>query len=339
MTPRLLLILGLLVQALFMNAQEHVPPSTPHIPSGLPRIDWPADNPYSPARAELGRILFFDGRLSSNGVVACAFCHKPEHAFSGDTALSIGVDGQPTGRHTPTLIDRAWGKTQFWDGRAPTLEAQSIIPITHPHEMGMTADRVVQVLESIPGYAPLFAAAFGNSTITFDRVSKALATFERTIISGDSAFDRFAAGDKSAMTKEQKAGYDFFNGKGECAECHKEPLFTDEKFANLGVSAAKVPPDAGRAEVTKKKGDRGKFKVPTLRDLSSRGPYMHDGSLKTLGDVLDFYAKGGTPNPQLDTRLLKFYMDPETKRNLLAFLEALNGTDWQQIKPPQHFPQ
>ncbi len=282
-------------------------------PLGLPQYVWPADNPYTPEKAELGRILFFDGRLSSNGAVSCAFCHVPSHAFSGPTALSIGVDGQPTGRHTPTLINRDWGKSEFWDGRALSLEAQAIIPITNPHEMGMTADGVVARLTHIAGYTPLFKSAFGDGQITFARVAQALATFQRTIVSGNSAFDRYAAGDKSALSKEAKAGYDFFQGKGECAECHKGPNFSDEKFANLGIGMDATHPDAGRGEVTKKKSDFGRFKTPTLRDLGSRGPYMHDGSLKTLGDVLDFYSRGGLPNPNVDERLLKFYMDDEDK--------------------------
>ena len=229
-------------------AQEHPLP----VPAGLPPLVWPQDDPYSPAKVELGRMLFFDGRLSANGKVPCAFCHKSEHAFSDISPLSLGVDGQPTGRHAPTLLNRAWGKSEFWDGRAPTLESQAIIPVTNPHEMGMTADRVVQVLQSIEGYAPLFTAAFGDTSITFERISQALATFERTIVSGNSAYDRYVAGDKTALTKEQKDGLNFFNGKGECAECHKPPLFTDEKFANLGVGAAKPSPDPGREEVTKK---------------------------------------------------------------------------------------
>ena len=307
-----------------------LPPPSP----GFPAIRFPADNPYSFERASLGKILFFDGRLSSNGAISCAFCHKPNHGFSDDQPFSFGVDGQPTGRHTPTLINRAWGKSEFWDGRAPTLESQVVIPETNPHEMGETTDQLVQKLQAIKGYAPLFAAAFGDSTINFERITQALANYERTIVSGDAAYDRFVAGDKSALTKEQKAGLEFFNGKGECAECHKPPFFTDESFANLGVGAANKVPDPGRADVTKKKRDLGKFKVPTLRDLARRGPYMHDGSLKTLGDVLDFYAKGGIPNPHVDTRLLQFYMDAETKRDLLAFLDALNGNLPLDTQPP-----
>jgi len=309
------------------------------VPLGLPPIPWPEDNGYSPARVELGKILFFDGRLSANGVISCAFCHGPGHAFSGSTALSSGVDGKTGVRHVPTLINRAWGKSQFWDGRAPTLEAQVIGPITDPDEMGMTVDQVVERLRRIPGYAPLFAAAFGDRSIDFDRVAKALASFERTIGSGNSAYDRYRLGDKSALTRRQKAGLDFFNGKGECAECHSGPNFTTEKFANLGIGMDQPNPDPGLEAITKRRGDFGKFKVPTLRDLASRGPYMHDGRFKTLGEVLDFYAEGELPNPHLDTRLTPFYMDEQTKQDLLDFLSSLNGEGWQKIAPPTAFPQ
>jgi len=316
----------------------HLTPGTFSPPPGFPPIPWPEDNPYSVARAELGKVLFFDGRLSSNDVVSCAFCHEAAHAFSASTPLSRGVNGKLGVRHAQTLINRAWGKSQFWDGRAPTLEAQVIVPVANPDEMGMTPDAVVQKIRAIKGYGPLFAAAFGDSAITFDRIAQAIATFERTIVSGDSAYDRYLAGDKSALTKQQKDGLDFFNKKGECAECHKGPNFSDEKFANLGVSTDLANPDPGRADVTKKRGDTGKFKVPTLRDLVARAPYMHDGSVKTLSEVLDIYAKGGLPNPHLDTRLTPFYLDEETKRDLLAFLDSLNGEGWQRIKPPATFP-
>jgi cytochrome c peroxidase len=308
-------------------------------PLGLPAIVWPQDNPYSPARAELGKILFFDGRLSANGMVSCASCHEPEHAFAGSTPFSKGVTGKPGVRHTPTLVNRAWGKSQFWDGRVVTLESQVIVPVSEPNEMGMAADLVVKKIRGIPGYAPLFADAFGDSSINFDRIAKAIATFERTIVSGNSAYDRYLAGDKSALTKQQKDGLDFFNKKGECAECHSGPNFTDEKFANLGIGTDKPSPDPGHEAITHKRGDWGKFKVPTLRDLAQRAPYMHDGSIKTLSEVLDVYAKGGLPNPHLDTRLTPFYMDEQTKQDLSAFLDSLNGEGWQKITPPTTFPQ
>ena len=308
-------------------------------PPGLPPIPWPEDNAYSPARAELGKILFFDGRLSANGVVSCAFCHDPDHGFSGSAPLSKGVTGRPGVRHVPTLINRAWGKSQFWDGRAPTLESQVIFPVADPDEMGMTAEAVVQKIRGIQGYAPLFAAAFGDSTINFERIAKAIATFQRTIVSGNSAYDRYLAGDKSALTKQQRDGLDFFNKKGECAECHSGANLTSEKFVNIGIGMDQSHPDPGREAITKKGGDLGKFKVPTVRDVARRGPYMHDGSVKTLGEVLNIYAKGGLPNPHLDTRLTPFYLDEQTKQDLLAFLDALNGEGWQKITPPASFPQ
>lgn len=231
------------------------------------------------------------------------------------------------------------GEIQFWDGRAQTLEAQIIVPVTNPDEMGMTADLLVQRIRGIKGYAPLFAAAFGDSAISFERIAKAIATFERTIVSGNSPYDRYLAGDKSALTKQQKDGLDFFNKKGECAECHSGPNLTNEKFANLGIGLDQPHPDPGREAITKKRGDSGKFKVPTLRDLARRAPYMHDGSVKTLGEVLEIYAKGGLPNPHLDSRLTPFYLDEQTKQELLAFVNSLNGEGWQGIEPPASFPQ
>ncbi len=309
------------------------------VPAGLPGIPWPEDNPYSPARAELGRLLFFDGRLSANGMVSCAFCHEPAHGFEASTPVSRGVDGKPGVRHAPTLINCAWNRSQFWDGREPTLESQMRVPLTNPDEMGMTVNQAVEKIRDIKGYGPLFAAAFGDPEIDYDRISKAIATFERTIVSGNSVYDRYLAGDKSALTKQQKDGLDFFEKKGECAECHSGPSLTNEKFANLGIGSAELHADPGREDVTGKRGDWGKFKVPTLRDVDRRGPYMHDGSVKTLSDVLDVYAKGGLPNPHLDTRLTPFYLDDETRKDVLAFLDSLNGEGWQQIKPPASFPQ
>lgn len=333
-------LLGLLIFFLVLAppAGAQVPPAGFAVPLGLPPIPWPADNPYSPARAELGKILFFDGRLSANGVESCAFCHDPAHAFSGSTALSIGVDGKVETRHTPTLVNRAWGKSEFWDGRAATLEEQVIGPLTNPHEMGMTPEKVIRRLQGIQGYGPLFAAAFGDDTVTLDRLARAIATFERTIVSGNSAYDRYRAGDKSALTKPQKDGLDFFEKTGECAECHSGASFSNEKFVNLGVGMDRRPLDLGRELITKNRRDFGKFKVPTLRDLSARDCYMHDGQYTKLGDVLDFYAKGGLPNPHEDTRLAPFYMDPETKQDLLDFLSALDGEGWK-IAPPAAFPQ
>ena len=204
--------------------------------------------------------------------------------------------------------------------------------------MGMTADGVVKKLSSIAGYVAMFAAAYGDKTVTFRRVAMALANFVRTITSSNSAFDRYQAGDKTALTKAQKRGLEFFNGKGECAECHEGFNFSDEKFANLGIGFDRRDPDLGREVVTHRRGDIGKFKVPTLRDAARTPRFMHDGRFQTLDEVLDFYAKGGISNPHLDTRILPFFMDRQIKEDLLEFLQALNGEGWQSIKPPEHLP-
>ncbi len=337
---RMAALLGLLLSSVCAHSQNAKARPAPFpAPLGLPAIPWPADNPYSLARAELGKLLFFDGRLAADGEVSCAFCHQPEHGFAGGSAFSVGVSGKPEARHTPTIINRAWGRSQFWDGRAETLEAQVRLALTNPDEMGMTEDAAAAKIRAISGYAPLFAAAFGDSTISFERIAKAIATFERTTVSGNSAYDRYLAGDKSALTPQQKDGLDFFNKKGECAECHSGPNFTDEKFANIGIGTAHPNPDPGREAITQKRGDSGRFKVPTLRDAARRAPYMHDGSERSLADVIALYAKGGLPNPHLDTRLTPFYLDEETKQALLSFLDALNGEGWQKITPPPTLPQ
>jgi cytochrome c peroxidase len=321
-----------------VSACSQQPSHPPALPLGLPPVPWPDNNLYSAEKAALGKLLFFDDRLSGNKI-SCATCHDPAHAFAGAVAFSTGANGQPERRHTPTILNRAWGKSQLWDGRLPTLEAQVLNAVVQPDEMGTSPDAVIERLRAIKGYAPLFAAAYGESAITFERATQAIATFERTIVSGNSAYDRYLAGDKSALTKRQKAGLDFFNHKGECAECHAGPNFTDEKFANVGIGTDHANPDPGREAVTHKKADTGKFKVPTLRDVASHAPYMHDARFATLGEVLDLYAKGGVANRQLDTRLTPFYLDQQTKEDLLDFLSALNGEGWQSITAPTEFPQ
>ena len=310
----------------------------PKPPLGLPPVPWPADNPYSAERVELGRYLFFDPRLSANGRVSCATCHPPEHAFTGSDPAPVGVTGKPLPRRAPTLINRAYGKSQFYDGRASTLEAQIRFPVTNPDEMGSTTDATTQAISKIAGYAPLFERAFGDPQVTFERITKAIASFERTILSGNSAYDRYLAGDKQALSTQAKRGEQVFERTGECSECHNGPNFTNEKFASLGVDPAVHPPDFGLGALDGKRRDDGKFKVPTLREASRTGPYMHDRRYQTLDDVLEFYRKGGQPGPYLDSRIAPFFLDAPAKADLLAFLESLNGEGWQQIKPPEKLP-
>lgn len=311
----------------------------PKPPLGLPPVVWPADNPYSPARVELGRTLFFDPRMSSNGKVSCATCHPPEHAFAGGDPLPLGVTGTPLRRRAPTLINRAYGQSQFWDGRAATLEAQINGPMTAPDEMSTTSQAAAAAIASIPGYAPLFEEAFGDRQITFDRIVKAIASFERTIVSGNSPYDRFVNGDKHALTPAAKRGLEIFERSGECSECHSGFNFTDEKFSSLGIGPDGRPPDLGLAGITGKRRDEGKFKVPTLREVVHTGPYMHDGRDSTLDEVLEFYRKGGKPGRILDSRIAPFFLDAPAKANLMEFLQSLSGEGWQQIKAPERLPQ
>ncbi|HUB82293.1 MAG TPA: cytochrome c peroxidase [Bryobacteraceae bacterium] len=321
----------LAASASFLHAQ-------PKPPLGLPPVPWPADNPYSAGRVELGRYLFFDPRLSSNGKVACATCHPPEHAFAGGDPAPVGVTGKPLPRRAPTLINRAYGKSQFYDGRASTLEDQIHFPVSNPDEMGSSIQATTRAISQIPGYAPLFERAYGDPQVTFERIAKAIASFERTILSGNSAYDRYLAGDKQALSAQAKRGEQIFERTGECSECHNGPNFTNEKFASLGIDPLVQPPDFGLGAITGKRHDDGRFKVPTLREVSHTGPYMHDRRYKTLDDVLEFYRKGGQPGPYLDSRIAPFFLDALYKADLLAFLESLNGEGWQQIKAPEKLP-
>ena len=322
------------LSCLALAAQE----SPPKPPLGLPPVPWPADNPYSAARVELGRYLFFDPRLSSNSGVSCATCHPTDHAFAGGEPAPLGVTGKKLVRRAPTLINRAYGKVQFYDGRAATLEAQIAGPITNPDEMATTKEAAAGAIARIAGYAPLFGRAFGDTAVTFDRIAKAIASFERTILSGNSSYDRFLAGDKQALSAQARRGQQIFERSGECSECHSGFNFSNEKFASLGIDPADHSPDLGLAAISGKRRDDGKFKVPTLREISRTGPYMHDRRFATLDAVLEFYRKGGIPGSSLDSRIAPFFLDAPAKADLLAFLESLNGEGWQQIKAPEKLP-
>lgn len=308
------------------------------VPLGLIPIPWPADNPYSPAKVELGRLLYFDKRLSADNSVSCATCHAPEKGFTDGAPVSTGIRGQKGGRSAPTVINRAYSLAQFWDGRAPTLEDQAKGPIANPLEMDNTHDAMAAKLSGVQDYRPLFQKAFGSPDITIDAVAKAIATFERTLLSGNSAYDRYKTGKKPAMTRAQIRGMDIYFNKAKCDQCHEGVNFTANAYANLGIGTDKPQPDTGRYEVTKDPLDWGKFKTPTLRDISKTGPYMHDGSLKTLEEVVDFYDKGGIPNKNLDEKIKKLNLTVEQKRDLVEFLKALDGAPITLVVPTS-FPQ
>jgi cytochrome c peroxidase len=293
-------------------------------PAGLPRRQWPADNPYSPEKAELGRKLFFDPRLSVDGTISCATCHDPNYAFAENKAVATGVRGQQGTRNTPTIVNRAYSQEQFWDGRAASLEEQAIGPIVNPIEMGNTMENCVRALSGIPEYASLFRSAFGDFNITTERIAKALATYERTVLSGNAPYDRYKSGDKKALSESAKRGEKVFT-KAQCDLCHFGPNFTDGSFANTGVGMDRPDPDVGRYAVLKRPMDWGAFKVPTLRDIAKTAPYMHDGSLATLREVIDLYDRGGVPNRNLDRRYKRLGLKDREKEDLVEFLKSLSG--------------
>lgn len=308
------------------------------VPLGLQPIRFPKENPYSPAKWELGRALYFDTRLSADGTVSCATCHDPQKAFTDQAATSKGIKGQFGGRSAPTVINRVYSGAQFWDGRAKTLEEQAVGPMANPIEMGNTHEAIVSNLRQIPGYRAMFQEAFGTGEITIDHAGMAIATFERTVLSGNSAFDRYRAGNKAAMTAAQVRGWQVFTDKAKCDQCHEGLNFTLNAFHNLGVGTEKATPDEGRFAVTKNPADWGAFKTPTLRDIANTAPYMHDGSLKTLEEVVDYYDKGGVPNKNLDERMKKLNLTAQEKKDLVEFMRALSGEGWQQWTAPKSFP-
>lgn len=304
-------------------------------PLGLAPVPIPADNPPTAATIALGRRLYYDPILSVDNTVSCATCHDPKFGFSDGKSVSEGV-GKKTGtRNAPTVFNAAYYSVQFWDGRAPSLEKQAEGPVQNPVEMVHTLEGCVKRLEADPSYKQAFEEAFGPGPITFDMVGKAIASFERTVVSGDSPFDRyFYGGQKYALSASARRGLEVFRdpAKGNCAVCHtigeKDALFSDDKFHNIGVGVKDgQPTDLGRYEVTKNDADRGAFKTPSLRNVALTAPYFHDGSRKTLKEVIDFYIGGGNSNPHLDkeVKVLDFLSGQE-RTDLLAFLESLTGT-------------
>jgi cytochrome c peroxidase len=298
----------------------------------------PEDNPMSDDKIALGKLLYFDKRLSKDSSIACASCHNPFHGFADPARTSAGVGFKVGTRNSPTVINRLFSAEQFWDGRAPDLEHQSHGPLTNPVEMAMGShDEVVARVKGVKGYAPLFRNAFGDEKIDLDRIGKAIAAYERTVVAGDSAFDRYQAGDKNAMSASAVRGLALFNGKANCVRCHAGFNFTDETYQNIGVGMNRPKPDPGRWEVTKKEEDRGKFKTPTLRNVVQTAPYMHDGSESTLAAVVDLYDRGGVPNPNLSKEVKPLKLSAEEKRDLVAFLEALTG-EVRNAEPPAELP-
>ncbi len=307
-------------------------PQTIATPLGLPPVPVPADNPVTVETIALGKRLYFDTSLSIDKSVSCATCHDPGHGFAYPGDVSTGVGGKKGTRNAPTIINAAYYTTQFWDGRENTLEKQAEGPVRNPVEMAHSLAGVVARLTNDPSYVTAFERAYAGP-VTFDKVEKSLAAYERRVVAGDSPFDRwYFGGDQHAVDKSVKRGYEVFRrvDKGNCASCHATAehtaLFTDNEFHNIGVGVRNgAPTDLGRYEVTHTDRDRGAFKTPSLRNIAETAPYMHDGSLDTLLQVIDFYEAGGNANPWLDSKIGMLHLTRREKVDLVAFLNSLSG--------------
>jgi cytochrome c peroxidase len=296
----------------------------------LSPVPIPPDNPQSSAKILLGKQLYFDTRLSKDNTVSCATCHNPATGWSDAGPTSVGIKGQRGGRRAPPVSNAAYLPLQFWDGRAPSLEEQAKGPIANPVEMGNTHEVMIRTVDHIPGYVEEFKAVFGPVPLTVDLVAKAIAAYERTVVTTDSPFDRYVRGDESALTQQEKMGLEIFNGKGHCSCCHWGPHFTDGRFHNIGVKQQDPSkPDLGRYEITKDPRDKGAFKTPTVRDAALRPPYLHDGSEKSLESLVDFYNRGGdTDDANLDPMMVPLGLSQAEKDALVAFMKnALTSTN------------
>lgn len=299
----------------------------------------PKDNPLTVEKVELGKLLFFDPRLSRDNTISCASCHKPELAWTDGTKLSIGISNQLSSRNSMTIINRLYGRAQLWHGKMPTLEEQAKNPLTKAVRMGMPSlDAEVAKLNAIKGYRDRFQQIFCTD-VTIDGVAKSIASFERTILSANSPADRFdMGGEENAISESAKRGLAIFQGKGRCTRCHSGFNFADEEFHNLGIDWDTNSADLGRYSVEKHPGTVGGFKTPTLRDIARTAPYMHDGRFATLEEVINFYDQGGIMNPHLSNLIIPLGLTAQEKKDLVEYMRALDGEGWQ-MAVPTRFPE
>lgn len=290
-------------------------------PGGTPSSRAPADNALTESRAQLGKRLFFDRRLSRTGDIACVTCHPADHAFSDPAAVSTGVDQRQGTRNAPALVNLAWSNSFFWDGRAATLEEQAGKPIENPDEMDLSLPEAVARVASDASYVAAFDEAYGGP-VTEESLRKAIASFVRVVVSSDSPYDRHLRGDDATFGEAERRGEQLFlSEKAACFHCHPGGSLTNDGFFNNGTF--RDGGDAGRKLVTGRTGDAGKFKVPGLRNIAASAPYMHDGSLATLDDVLDHYVRGGGGNAFTDPTIRPLTLTPDERADLLAFLRSL----------------
>ncbi len=335
-------------------------------PLGLPAVPVPEDNAQTPEKVALGKKLFMDKRFSADGTVSCSTCHTPEKAFADGLPVAVGIKGLKGTRNSPTVINAAYYTAQFWDGRVTSLEEQAKGPFLNPVEHGLRDFKpILEIIRKDPRYPGMFKKAFGlePAQITIDHVVRAIAAFERTVVSGDSPFDRYMfGGQKDAMSEAAIRGLQIYRTKGRCQDCHTieqtSAIFTDNKYHNLGVGFSVIEPDlfdlVGKVKKARKSGqalddsvlsskqlselgrfvvtldldDIGRFKTPTLRNVAVTGPYMHDGSIETLEEVIELYDQGGEDNPMLDSGIRPLRLTDREKADLLEFLKALTSPEY-----------
>ena len=296
-----------------------------HRPKEIP---FPADNPYDAAKAKLGEMLFFDPRVSGANYISCASCHNPSLSWGDGMPHGIGFGMSELPRRTPTVLNLAWSELLMWDGRKTSLEDQALGPMSTPAEMNADLKKLPAKLAAIDGYREQFASVFPDG-LTLENITKAIATYERTIVSGTAPFDKWIAGDETAISAAAKRGFMVFNTKGNCAACHTGWNFTDNSFRDIGLSDN----DIGRAKILDLPSMQHAFKTPTLRDVARRAPYMHNGSIPTLEAVIEHYDQGGVQRPSLSEEMKPLHLTTEEKADLVAFLETLTGED-----APVHVP-
>ncbi len=290
-------------------------------PPGYGAVPVPAHNPISPAKVELGRRLFHDPLLSGDGTVSCASCHLAERAFTDGRPVSRGAGGRAGLRNAPSLLDAAYRQPLFWDGGSMSLEAQVLAPLTDENEMDADLADVLARLDAHPTYPALFREAFGEGP-SVRTLTGAVAAFERTLLSGPTPHDRYAAGDESALTPSARRGLALFEGRAACASCHPAPTFTTGAFEDNGL--ARVPADSGRARVSFRPEDAYRFRIPSLRGVARTAPYMHDGRFATLDDVVAHYDRGGETTPGQSALVRPLRLSPAERADLVALLQSLS---------------
>ncbi len=318
----------------------------------LGEVPYPADNQPNDAKKELGKTLFYDPRLSVSNQIACASCHDPQLGWGDGKRVAFGHDRQTGKRNVMTIFNTAFYKKLFWDGRANSLEDQARFPVADHVEMNMNTKEMEKKVQQFAGYKPMFKSAFGDETINLEKILKAIATFERTIVSPKSRFDLFISGNAAALKDDEVVGLHLFRTKAGCINCHNSPLFSDNQFHNDGQTLwGSVNEDLGRYNITKDKLDIGKFKTPSLREVVNTGPWMHHGNFPTLVDVIHFYNNGnpapiqkmyqGTARdsllPKTSPILKKLYLSDVEKQDLLAFLQSITTTP-KRVNPITNFP-